>query len=154
GDGTTVGRPTPVLVKDITGAIGVTVGPDRSCARFHDGTARCWGYNGPLGLLGGGTDEAAVTTTPVRGLDAIAALQASSGVSCALLESGKAACWGKGANAEVNASDHRASLTPIEVPGASGVAEIALGDSFGCARLASGLVQCWGTPPISSGEPD
>src|SRR5262249_32887729 len=133
GDGTTTTRPTPVLVEGVTGATSVTVGLDRSCARLHDGTAKCWGSNDSFGLLGGGTDDATATISQVRGLDSIAALKAGEMFSCALLESGTAACWGRGIDAQVNSADHVASLTPIEVPGSSNVAEIALGDRFGCA---------------------
>src|SRR5206468_4833823 len=45
GTFTSAPNPTPVAVAGIAGAAAVTGGGFHSCARFPDGTLRCWGRN-------------------------------------------------------------------------------------------------------------
>ena len=54
GDGTTIGRLTPVEVGSPRDAIGISASWRHTCAVTSSGGARCWGYN-DAGQLGDGT---------------------------------------------------------------------------------------------------
>ncbi len=56
GDGTTTSSNSPVLVTDISSAIGITTGYQLSCAILSSGDVRCWGDN-RYGQLGNGTNR-------------------------------------------------------------------------------------------------
>jgi hypothetical protein len=54
GDGTTIGRLTPVQVSGLSGVIAISAGMQHTVAIKSDGTVWAWGYNG-AGQLGDGT---------------------------------------------------------------------------------------------------
>lgn len=90
GDGTTVGKVTPVELLG-TGATSISAGWGFTCAGSSTG-ALCWGSNGS-GQLGTGGNEGHTTPTPVVGLGATSQVVTSDESSCAVAAS-IAKCWG------------------------------------------------------------
>jgi Regulator of chromosome condensation (RCC1) repeat len=145
GDGTTswTWNPNPVTVSGLGNAIGISAGWSHACALLEDGTARCWGWNGP-GALGDGTNAASTTPVAVSGLSGAVAISAGSNHTCALLEDGTARCWGQNGLGELGNGTKTDSTTPVAVSGLSGAVAISAGVSHTCALLEDGTARCWG----------
>jgi len=130
--------------------VEIAVGDVHTCARFNNGTIKCWGdnYSGELGYpttaicpvpaRNGETVPCGMTPTEVGGLSSAAGIVLQANRSYAWLEDGTVWRWG---NDELNSS---ASVSPVLVTGLSGVVEIAAGSAHVCARLGDGTVACWG----------
>jgi RHS repeat-associated protein len=93
GDGTTIGRTTPVMVSSLSGAIAVASGTWHSLALKDDGTARAWGYN-YYGQLGDGTTVNSSVPVTVSNLSGGTAVAAGGHHSLALPIDGTARAWG------------------------------------------------------------
>jgi alpha-tubulin suppressor-like RCC1 family protein len=83
GDGTTINRLEPVVVKGLTDATAIATGFDHACALKEDGTVECWGANG-VGQLGDGTGTDRDEPVPVKGLTDATAITTGSDHTCAL----------------------------------------------------------------------
>jgi len=119
------------------GLSGVHAGARHTCARFEDGSVRCWGDK-RSGRLGDGT------TGMARGLAGAVEIAAGWDHTCARLADGSAVCWGSNQSGELGDGTLETRGYPAPVRGLAGVAQIAAGRGFGCARLADGQVACWG----------
>src|SRR5207253_335143 len=120
GDGTTLGRPAPVQVAGITGALAVSGGYHHTCALLSDGTVQCWGRN-LEGQLGDGTTTSSATPVRVGGVTGAVAVSAGILHTCALLSNGTVKCWGAvGPNNDFGQLGNGAttgSSTPVTVAG-------------------------------------
>ena len=130
----------------ISEATAVRSGTGFRCALLHDGTVRCWGYNG-IGQLG---TAATLQYSPLPVVvDSITdAVDVATGDqhACAALKSGQVLCWGAGAlGTLVNGGTTQDSFTPTRVRDISTAVAVAAGDSHSCALLEDGTVQCWGS---------
>lgn len=155
---------TPATAGDIDLGEGAVVmqiaaGAFHTCALLESGAVRCWGDNsvGQLGIESMdviGDDEVPSVAPEVLVVgeqedDAVVAIAAAYGNTCALLQSGTARCWGNAANGECGyGSTENIGDEPGETPAAAGnialdgtVVEINAGP---CARLDDGAVRCWG----------
>jgi alpha-tubulin suppressor-like RCC1 family protein len=77
------------------------------------------------------------------------AIAAGAGHICALLTSGRVACWGWNDDGQTGNGKEGTELyyniaPPTVVPGISGATAIAAGGTHSCAVLAGGKVACWG----------
>jgi alpha-tubulin suppressor-like RCC1 family protein len=137
---------TPVAVVGLDhGVRSVTAGNDDTCVLTTAGGVRCWGYGG-VGALGNGSD--ATTYAPadsVVGLDhGVAAVDAGTGNTCALLTTGAVKCWGSNFFGQLGDGSGANSTVPVSVSELdSGVTAISADDSS-CAVLATGELRCWG----------
>jgi alpha-tubulin suppressor-like RCC1 family protein len=112
-----------------------------NCVLATSGAVHCWGGNAS-GELGRTLPNKTLTEVPglVQGLTEPAiALAARSDYACAVLLSGKVACWGRQAPT-FNVSDR-----PVLVQGVNDVATIGVGDGHMCVvHKKDGSVACWG----------
>lgn len=128
------------------------MGYQHSCARFDDGTIRCWGV-GTFGRLGNqssadiGDDERPVEVHLGGKARDVAAGHAH---TCALMTSGKVRCWGRNDHGQLGYG-HRRDIGDDEAPDTAGdvalagaAVAISVLDNQSCALLESGDVQCWG----------
>jgi hypothetical protein len=118
------------------GIAGVTAGYRATCARFQDGSLRCFGDRA-TGLLG-------ASVSRVGGLYGAAQIAAGRGHTCALLRDGTAACWGSNSDGELGDKTTAARETAAPVVDIKQATQIAAGAGFSCARIADGQVKCWG----------
>jgi hypothetical protein len=151
--------PTPIA--NLDGNVQLAFDPKHGCARFANGTIRCWTgeiLSSPLPLddqpVGGlpeslnisnGADECAALTDgvvscwgpdalaafPVQGIKNAAAVAGSDVDDCALLPGGTVSCWGP-----------TGIVHPID--GITGAVAIVAGNSHHCALLGDATVRCWG----------
>jgi alpha-tubulin suppressor-like RCC1 family protein len=129
------------------------------CARFMDGSIRCWGYNG-FGQLGYNTTQNVgdgvgpsienAGTVPLP--QAVRQVSVGGSHTCAVLMDQSLRCWGAnesgqlGSNSLTAAGDGQgegvATLPMVAV--GSAVASVSLGVSHTCAILVDGSLSCWG----------
>lgn len=143
GDGTTLGRLTPVRVGGLHTATAVAAGLSHACALLADQTVRCWGFN-DAGQLGDGSTSASTTPVPVAGLADVAGLVAGYSHTCARLTNGAVRCWGKNTGGQLGDGSLVNRTSPVAPEGIENVVSIAAGDQHTCAVLPSGVANCWG----------
>jgi alpha-tubulin suppressor-like RCC1 family protein len=148
---------------DVGGTVvQIAAGLWHTCALLEGGRVRCWGGGVPsedpfnFGQLGyGNTVAIGDNETPASAGDVDVggtAMQITAGWyhTCALLDTGDVACWGRGwlgrlgygDNEDIGDNETPASAGTVEVGGA--VAQIAAGGYHTCALLDTGAVRCWG----------
>ncbi len=148
GDGTNLGRVTPVRALNVEGAdqvvTGVILGGFAamfSCARVAGGSVRCWGSNG-RGQLGDGTTTARGIAVDVLGLGPVISVGVGGvGPSCAVSTDHQLYCWG-GLDS-LGAPLPPSSLAPPGITG-SWAAEVTMTANIGCVLSTDGQVYCWG----------
>lgn len=127
-----------------------------ACARMHDGSVTCWGWNanGQLGQghtddLGDAPGEIGANLNAVD-LNGTPAVHVAVGLSraCAALEDGILRCWGKRFlpattdNIGDVPNEMGANLPAIDL--GANVESVSLSDDYGCALLWDQNVKCWG----------
>lgn len=142
---------------DVGGVVTqISAGDHHTCALLHTGTVRCWGEQNGDGRLGyGNSEDIGDDETPKSAGDVnvggpVKQIAAGGRHTCALLESGKVRCWGRGdlgalgyGNKETIGDDEPPeSAGDVDVGGA--VVELSTGWTHTCALLQSGSVRCWG----------
>lgn len=145
GDGTTVPRPVPTAIADITAASILDMGHDHACAATSSGVF-CWGDNAE-GQLGIGTTTPSFSSTPVAvvGLPpgTVRDLALGTTHSCAIVDD-TLYCWGGGSDGQLGQGDTARRLVPSEVPLAAPPIDLDTFSSHTCATLVNGTVQCFG----------
>ncbi len=182
GDGTRTSRARPVEVVGVTDADDLASGfgfdicgprGSHTCARRTNGTVQCWGPN-----ISGSADFPPTMTisppTTIAGLSNVVALGIYGYAGCAVLQSGKARCWGDQASlvpgigglatiAAGNSGIYGVKkdgtvwrwtaftqrgvtdiTSPIQLPSLSAVIQIAIGWTHQCVLREGGTMACWG----------
>ncbi len=146
GDGTG-GEPEPTAdalspVHVLDGVRRVVAGGTFTCALRSEGEVLCWGR----GAIGSGTFERVSPSPEAVALPAgtavadIFAPGASGMRACALLETGRVMCWGRGWLG-YGGGDAR---LPVEVGGIDDATAVALGYAHSCVIRRGGDLWCWG----------
>ena len=152
GDGSTTSRDVPTLTGPFasgTTATNVSTGYGHSCAILSDGSVACWGLN-DRGQLGDGTTTDRLTPTQTLSLGTgrtAVSISASGMHTCAILDDGSVACWGRNTNGELGdgTTIDRTAPTQTDSLGIGRTAVyIASGWDHTCAILDDGSVACWG----------
>jgi alpha-tubulin suppressor-like RCC1 family protein len=134
-----------------------------TCARFDDGSVKCWGSNnsGRLGLgdtqnRGDGPGEMGANLPAVNLGPGRTALQlaASDSHACARLDDGSVKCWGFNGQGGLGLGDSQnrgdgpgemgATLPAVDLGPGRTALQLTAGDSHTCATLDDGSVKCWG----------
>ena len=152
GDGTTIDRLSPVLVKEggstLTGIVAVGVDHDHSCVLTEDGLVKCWGNNGngQLGnnsLIGSLTAVTVVNSTATGNLSGVVKLRTGLRSACGILNDGTLQCWGWAIRATgYNTTYSRPKA--IAGLGTGTVVDVGIGYGHTCAVMSTGKVMCWG----------
>ncbi|MCW2968913.1 MAG: chromosome condensation regulator [Solirubrobacterales bacterium] len=133
----------PLEVPGVSGAVSVAAGGADSFAVLSDGSVMAWGsdFSGQLGDGGTTARDEPFRIPGLIGVKAIAPGKGEfeSGITLALLNTGKVKMWGY------------SSKVPTEVSGLSGTTAVAAGASFGLALLENGHVMTF-TSPTSAKE--
>ncbi|HXS16349.1 MAG TPA: hypothetical protein VN764_04140, partial [Polyangiaceae bacterium] len=148
GEAGTVGALTPALGAERVAqrVQRLAAGLGHNLALTDDGRVLSWGFNddGQLGYALVGFPNSS-TAQPVDDLDPAVAIAAGETHSCAVLETGRAACWGKNTAGQlgrglISAYDVDAEL----VESLADVKQMSAGASHTCALHQDGTVSCWG----------
>ena len=147
GNGTGGNQDMPVDVIGLeSGVVGVSTGPEHTCAVTAVGAVKCWGLN-IHGKLGVDPDTTAISMVPVDvpGLTSgVVAVSAGWQHTCALTTTGGVKCWGYNRGGQLGDGTNIDRSTPVDVVGlASGVRAISAGSNT-CAVTVSGGLKCWG----------
>lgn len=156
GDGTTIDRVAPIVVKGLGAIVEVAAGGNTSCARDSGGSVSCWG-DGSHGQLANGK-TAGFATTPMKvALDGVTSLSLGFEHACAVRDGNVWCCWGSNMYGRlgVGKSDEPAahacmlfslspgySLTPIAVEELRDASALAVGGGHTCAIREGGTVAC------------
>lgn len=145
-------------------AVSLGSGDFHTCAVLDDASLKCWGGNllGQLGL--GDTDTRGVDpdqmgdALPRVDLGAgrtVIAVNAGSGLTCALLDGGSLKCWGSNIVGELGIgasglrgmrrSDMGDNLPVVDLGSDRTATQVAPGNAHVCALLDDGRVKCWGS---------
>lgn len=140
------GVTTPSAVGNMTSAVvQVSAGYAHTCVVTVEGAAKCWGYNGS-GQLGDGTRVDRSMPVQVVGLESgVASITAGTLMTCAVLKTGEAKCWGGGnAHGQLGDGTTVSKLVPTSVQLPSPVKAIVVDQYTACALTTTGGVLCWG----------
>lgn len=152
GDGGAAGtQPAPIDVGGFTTAAEVTVGSTHVCARFTDGSAKCWGRN-HVGQTGNGTTDYYAPSFPstVTGLTGVTHIVAGFEHTCASTPAGLQ-CWGANDQGQLGDGTIIDQSLPVTVLGSFAGAVPAPGEKLSCAQLTDGTVRCWGSGAAGGG---
>ncbi|MEO0811282.1 MAG: hypothetical protein AAFY60_00370 [Myxococcota bacterium] len=133
--------------------LGVSGGLRSTCV-VRSGRVYCWGSNEyqELGVPG----AALATTTPIEvALPSPAVAVSTRGNedgaetahSCALLEDGTLACWGRNGSGQLGLGPGAPNpvLSPTLLPSPTNAVAISVGGGHSCARTQTGELWCWGS---------
>ena len=144
GDGTTIGKSTPVQVLGgLAGVTAISAGGYHSLAWRGDGTAWSWGNNF-YGQLGDGTQTNRLTPVQVSGLAGVTAISGGYHHSLSLKGDGTAWSWGRNNYGQLGDGTQTNRLTPVQVFGLVGVVAVSAGTWHSLALKGDGTVWAWG----------
>ena len=152
GDGSMLRSRAPVVVKDVSGAIGISAGGNASCALLADGGVKCWGFE-TLGAFGGSRSTSSPVPLTIKRLGHAVAVSTFGGYGCAVIRGGGTECWGADnfvgtlGTATAGTGPYLRVTAPMKMRGVNNAVAVSAGYSHVCVLLASGSVECWGSNP-------
>jgi hypothetical protein len=136
-----------------------------TCARYNEGSVKCWGLgtNGRLGTgatttVGNAANQMGVNASFVNlGTNRTATKLAVGGThACAILDNGKVKCWGTNTSGQLGYGDTVARggagtsigdalpAVSLDTAGERTAIDITAGSSHTCVLLDNNTVKCWG----------
>jgi hypothetical protein len=122
-----------VVVSNLTDAVGISAGPDFTCAVRSAGTVVCWGSTALGYIAVNPIPNPSPLPAAVVGVTNVEGIATALGSTCALFEGGNVSCW----------SRLSGSVTVTAVPELTGSVAIANGVTE-CGLLPDGKVICTG----------
>ncbi|MBI4040571.1 MAG: hypothetical protein HY390_01760 [Deltaproteobacteria bacterium] len=141
----------------LTNVKSIGLGQEHSCALLNNGTVKCWGKN-VSSQLGDNTALDQMFAVSVKNLSDVKEIEIGKGSSetnkgahsCAILNDGKAKCWGYNFYLQCGSGANRADLSKARfVQEQSGnqlenVKQISCSSEHTCGILNDGSIYCWG----------
>jgi alpha-tubulin suppressor-like RCC1 family protein len=158
GDDTWSNRPQPTAVAGGLRFIAISAGGDHTCALTGSGAAYCWGSN-EFGMLGIGTPVGSTRLpTPVVGGLVFSVIESGRRMTCGILGSGLAYCWGLNSVGQLGDGTTTNRSAPTPIAGSISFTALAAGDYHACGLTSSGTGYCWGatlgvTVPVPTAIP-
>ena len=121
-------------------------GMGHTCILTAEHGMLCWGYN-RYGQLGDGTTHSRHELAPVMGMTGhVFYMSTSAGANhtCAVLDDGKAFCWGSNMWGQIGNGSLVLGPAPRRVSDLDQVRSFSAGQGFTCATPADGSLWCWG----------
>jgi VCBS repeat-containing protein len=141
GDGTTVGKTSPVKISSMTNVVKVAAGALHSLALKTNGTVWAWGNNGQ-GRLGNGNGVNQSSPVAVNlSTNFITAIAAGGSHSLALQSNLVVWAWGNNAAGQVGCGNTTHQTNPVPI--LTNFTAIAAGDTHSLG-LSNGFVYAWG----------
>ena len=137
GDGTTIGRPRPMLVVGGLSLAAVSAGGDHTCAVTTQSAAYCWGLN-DNGQLGDGTTLQRTRPVPVTAGLGWAAVSSGTQHTCGVMAGGTAYCWGLNDHGQLSDGTTTQRTNPMLVAGGLRFIEVSAGATYCWGANASG----------------
>lgn len=155
GDGTTVNRPYPVVVKgpggtgELTGVVALAAGGEFSAAVLSDGRVVTWGKNDAGQLGSGGTGNRpypgyVVAPAGNGELAGVVRVAAGAGHMLAVQDDGSLVAWGWNGYGQVGDGTTANRTKPVAVAVSSRVLQVDAGWAHSLALLEDGRVASWG----------
>jgi alpha-tubulin suppressor-like RCC1 family protein len=117
GDGTTLRRTVPALVRGALEFVELSANGLNACGATRDNAVYCWGFNG-FGQLGDGSFTDRSTPTRIPGTRAFHRVDVGHFQTCAVTLADRAFCWGSNAFGELgNGTSGSSSPAPVAVLG-------------------------------------
>ncbi len=143
--------------------ISLHLGEGTSCARFNDGTIKCWGQNGrgELGLedtnnrgwSAGQMGDSLPSVNLGTGRSVVHMVSGASH-SCAILDNSTVKCWGQNFDGQLglgntdhygdNTGEMGDNLPTVDLGSGRTAESLYAGYGHTCAILDNGAVKCWG----------
>lgn len=145
---------TPVAVNTTQAYSRVESSGQHVCGTTSDGNTWCWGHDdkGQLGQAAApaSCNGAPCATAPVRLESPLRFVSLAAGlgpgVTCGLVATGEAWCWGFGIGGQLGDGRRLTSSTPVAVAGGLQFQRIRVAQSSlgACGQRADGQIYCWG----------
>lgn len=137
--------PEAVLVEDVEDAVRLTVGRTHACALREGGRAVCWGSDWQGQLRDGRGSDVPWLPRAIEGIENAKDVAAGARHTCAVVGSGRVACWGHDDVGQLGDGRTESDGLPVTVPGVEDAVQVVSGDAHTCVRRSGGRVTCWGS---------
>ena len=136
------------IVTNFTSHPPIATGDYTTCVILNDKNISCWGDNSNGKLGNGSSDSYSSYPVKVLGLpdnDGAVQVEVGSSVACAVLESGRLFCWGRGGYVGDGTYEDRSIATEVLTNDNDlMVSKVVIGSNHACALISNGSVMCWG----------
>jgi alpha-tubulin suppressor-like RCC1 family protein len=178
GDGSLDNSNRPKIVgAPLQGIKQLSSGSFHTCALLDNNTVNCWGWNGE-NQLGIGSNlslkNSSPRVVPTANLSGVSQISAGERHNCAVLQDGRARCWGGNAFGQLGNNTKNDASLPVAVNSSPGLQlndakVISANKSTTCLITTTNVLKCWGSNsvgqlgvsnlneslvPINAGQPD
>jgi len=113
GNGNTNNSATPVTA-NVTNVIDFSTDnrAGDSCVIVSGGSVKCWGWYGPIGMLGTAVNSDSLTPVIINGISGATQITVGDTFACALVSGGKVSCWAQNDYGQFGNGTTNSSATP------------------------------------------